>query len=112
MTLLIPFLIIPQRMKSVSVWAFHGASDMNVPVRGSRKMVRALKKRGALPATGSIPMLLTAFRKKSLRRPACWTGYLPRNKRISSKLLKSKMYYKILPSETKRISWIYSVNGA
>jgi hypothetical protein len=37
------------RMKSVSVWAFHGAKDMNVPVRGSRDMVNALKKAGGAP---------------------------------------------------------------
>lgn len=38
-----------QRMKSVSVWAFHGAEDMNVPVDGSRAMIAALEKVGGTP---------------------------------------------------------------
>ncbi|WP_240543702.1 carboxylesterase family protein [Spirosoma foliorum] len=44
-----------QRMKSVSVWAFHGAKDRNVPVSGSRDMVRALKKAGGTPRYTEYP---------------------------------------------------------
>ncbi len=36
-------------MVGISVWAFHGAKDMNVPVSGSRNMVNALKKAGGTP---------------------------------------------------------------
>jgi len=34
------------RMKDVPTWAFHGAKDRVVPLRGSREMVQALKKSG------------------------------------------------------------------
>ncbi|MBA4055232.1 MAG: peptidase, partial [Marivirga sp.] len=33
----------------VSVWAFHGAKDKNVPVDGSRHMIEAIKKAGGSP---------------------------------------------------------------
>jgi predicted peptidase len=42
-------------MTSVSVWAFHGAKDMNVPVSGSRDMVNALKKAGGSPRYTEYP---------------------------------------------------------
>lgn len=35
------------RMKTVPIWAFHGARDQVVPVAGSRDMVKALKRAGA-----------------------------------------------------------------
>ncbi|RYF76207.1 MAG: peptidase [Cytophagaceae bacterium] len=44
-----------QEMTSVSVWAFHGAKDMNVPVSGSRDMVKALKKAGCAPRYTEYP---------------------------------------------------------
>lgn len=37
------------KMKSVPVWAFHGADDATVPVAGSRDMIAALKAAGASP---------------------------------------------------------------
>jgi hypothetical protein len=37
------------RIRDVSVWAFHGALDRNVPVSGSRDMIDALKKAGGDP---------------------------------------------------------------
>lgn len=49
------------RMKSVSVWAFHGAEDMNVPVSGSRDMVRALKKAGGTPLYTEYPHAAHTF---------------------------------------------------
>ncbi|MVM37754.1 peptidase [Spirosoma sp. HMF3257] len=42
-------------MSSVSIWAFHGAKDMNVPVSGSRNMVSALKKAGGSPRYTEYP---------------------------------------------------------
>ena len=38
-----------EKMKSVPVWAFHGADDTTVPVAGSRDMITALKAAGAAP---------------------------------------------------------------
>jgi hypothetical protein len=40
---------------AVSVWAFHGANDKNVPVSGSREMVAALKKAGSSPRYTEYP---------------------------------------------------------
>jgi hypothetical protein len=37
------------RITDVSVWAFHGALDRNVPVSGSRDMIEAIKKAGGNP---------------------------------------------------------------
>ncbi len=44
-----------QGMSSVSIWAFHGARDMNVPVSGSRNMVSALRKAGGSPRYTEYP---------------------------------------------------------
>lgn len=44
-----------EKMGSVSVWAFHGAKDMNVPVSGSRDMISALKKAGGSPRYTEYP---------------------------------------------------------
>ncbi|GAB2774840.1 hypothetical protein GCM10027275_17350 [Rhabdobacter roseus] len=41
----------------VSVWAFHGAKDRNVPVGGSRDMIAALKKNGSTPRYTEYPDL-------------------------------------------------------
>jgi predicted peptidase len=43
------------RMKSVAVWAFHGAEDPTVPVGGSRDMIAALKSAGASPRYTEYP---------------------------------------------------------
>lgn len=36
-------------IKDVAVWAFHGEKDRNVPVSGSREMIKALESAGANP---------------------------------------------------------------
>jgi predicted peptidase len=38
-----------QAIRDVPVWAFHGDQDPAVPVRGSRKMIQALRKAGGNP---------------------------------------------------------------
>jgi hypothetical protein len=43
------------RIINVSVWAFHGAQDMNVPVSGSRDMIAAMKKAGGEPKYTEFP---------------------------------------------------------
>ena len=43
------------KMKSVPVWAFHGADDPKVPVSGSREMIAALKTAGATPKYTEYP---------------------------------------------------------
>ena len=43
------------KMKSVPVWAFHGADDPTVPVSGSREMIAALKTAGATPKYTEYP---------------------------------------------------------
>lgn len=44
-----------KKMISVSIWAFHGAKDVNVPVSGSRDMVAALQKAGGHPRYTEYP---------------------------------------------------------
>ncbi|MCX6215649.1 peptidase [Spirosoma sp.] len=44
-----------KKMTSVSVWAFHGAKDVNVPVSGSRDMVSAIQKAGGRPRYTEYP---------------------------------------------------------
>lgn len=44
-----------QRIVNVSVWAFHGALDKNVPVSGSRDMIDAMKKVGGNPKYTEFP---------------------------------------------------------
>lgn len=44
-----------KNMTSVSVWAFHGAKDRNVPVSGSREMIAAIKKAGGNPRYTEYP---------------------------------------------------------
>ena len=44
-----------QNMVDVSVWAFHGALDRNVPVNGSRDVIEAIKKAGGTPRYSEFP---------------------------------------------------------
>jgi len=39
----------------VAVWAFHGKNDKNVPVEGSRNMIRALERAGGHPKYTEFP---------------------------------------------------------
>lgn len=39
----------------VPVWAFHGANDRNVPVSGSRNMIKAMKEAGGTPRYNEYP---------------------------------------------------------
>lgn len=43
------------RIKDVSVWAFHGAQDRNVPVEGSRNIIEEMKKAGGNPKYTEYP---------------------------------------------------------
>jgi hypothetical protein len=43
------------RIVNVAVWAFHGAKDKNVPVSGSRDMIKAIKKAGGNPKYTEFP---------------------------------------------------------
>jgi predicted esterase len=36
-------------MINVSIWAFHGANDRNVPVSGSRDVIKAIRSAGGNP---------------------------------------------------------------
>lgn len=42
-------------IKSIPVWAWHGEKDTMVPASGSREMIEALKKAGAVPKYTEIP---------------------------------------------------------
>lgn len=44
-----------EKMKSVPVWAFHGADDPTVPVSGSREMIAALEAAGVTPKYTEYP---------------------------------------------------------
>lgn len=56
-------------MTSVSVWAFHGAKDMNVPVSGSRDMVTALKKAGGTPRYTEYPHAAHSIWEEVVKTP-------------------------------------------
>lgn len=56
-------------MTSVSVWAFHGAKDMNVPVSGSRNMVSALKKAGGTPRYTEYPHAAHSIWEEVVKTP-------------------------------------------
>lgn len=43
------------RIVNVSVWAFHGAKDQNVPVTGSRDMIAGMKRAGQKPKYTEYP---------------------------------------------------------
>lgn len=43
------------KLVNVSVWAFHGAKDQNVPVSGSRGMIEGMKKAGLHPKYTEYP---------------------------------------------------------
>ena len=43
------------RIVNIPVWAFHGAQDRNVPVSGSRDMIKAMKKAGGNPRYTEYP---------------------------------------------------------
>jgi pimeloyl-ACP methyl ester carboxylesterase len=44
-----------KNMVHVPIWAFHGSKDRNVPVRGSRDMIEAIKKAGGNPRYTEFP---------------------------------------------------------
>jgi hypothetical protein len=43
------------KIVNMPIWAFHGANDKNVPVRGSRDMISAIKKAGRHPLYTEYP---------------------------------------------------------
>jgi predicted peptidase len=42
-------------MTDVSIWAFHGENDVNVPVSGSRNIIAAIQKAGGDPKYTEFP---------------------------------------------------------
>ena len=44
-----------QNIVDMPIWAFHGAEDRNVPVRGSRDIIEAIKKAGGNPRYTAYP---------------------------------------------------------
>lgn len=56
-------------MAGISVWAFHGAKDMNVPVSGSRDMVTALKKAGGAPRYTEYPQAAHSIWEEVVKTP-------------------------------------------
>ncbi len=62
-----------QNIKDLPIWAFHGALDTNVPVKGSRAPIEALRKLGGSPKYTEYPDLRhvcwdRAYAEKSLWR--------------------------------------------
>lgn len=53
----------------VSVWAFHGSNDRNVPVSGSRDMIAAIKKAGGNPKYTEYPDEAHNISGKALETP-------------------------------------------
>lgn len=60
------------RMKSVPVWAFHGAKDPTVPVAGSRAMIAALKAAGADPRYTEFPEVGHGSWDAAYATPGLW----------------------------------------
>lgn len=56
-------------MAGISVWAFHGAKDMNVPVSGSREMVNALQKAGGTPRYTEYPQAAHGIWEEVVKTP-------------------------------------------
>lgn len=44
-----------QNMKEVAIWAFHGENDQNVPVEGSRRVIKAIRQAGGHPRYTEFP---------------------------------------------------------
>lgn len=57
------------KIRSVAVWAFHGANDMNVPVSGSRQMIAALKKAGGRPRYTEYPDAAHSIWEEVMKTP-------------------------------------------
>ena len=58
-----------QNITDVSVWAFHGSNDRNVPVSGSRDMVKAIKQAGGNPKYTEYPDEAHNISMKALETP-------------------------------------------
>ena len=61
-----------QNLTDVSVWAFHGSNDRNVPVSGSRDMVKAIKQAGGNPKYTEYPDEAHNISMKALETPSLW----------------------------------------
>jgi len=64
--------LIAGRAKDVAVWAFHGTQDKNVPVSGSREMIKAIKKAGGHPKYTEFPNDAHNIWYKTSITPGIW----------------------------------------
>ena len=76
-------------MAGISVWAFHGAKDLNVPVRGSREMVSALKKAGGAPRYTEYAHLAHSVWEEVIQTPGLLDWLFSQKRTDHSKATKS-----------------------
>lgn len=76
-------------MAGISVWAFHGAKDMNVPVSGSRDMIKALQKAGGDPRYTEYPDAAHSIWEEVVKTPGLLDWLFSQKQDSSSKASKS-----------------------
>ena len=69
-----------EKFKHVPVWAFHGAKDSAVPVKGSEEMIAALEKAGGKPKLTIYPDEDHASWVPAYNDPALWTWLVAQKK--------------------------------
>ncbi|CCH52980.1 phospholipase/carboxylesterase [Fibrisoma limi BUZ 3] len=88
-----------KNMTAVSVWAFHGAKDKNVPVSGSRKMINAIKKAGGRPRYTEYPDAAHGIWEEVIKTPGLldWLFY---QKQTDHAKAAKRSSHSTLPGET------------
>ena len=79
------------RMAEISVWAFHGAKDMNVPVSGSRDIVKALRKAGGTPRYTEYPDAAHGIWEEVVKTPGLLDWLFAQNKPTHQRQGKAKV---------------------
>jgi predicted peptidase len=74
-----------KKVVDVPIWAFHGANDTAVPVKGSREMVEALRKLGAEPKYTEYPNLSHGVWGEAYATEALWEWMFAQLRKEKSK---------------------------
>lgn len=88
-------------LRHVPIWAFHGAQDANVPVRGTRDIIEALRKLGAQPKYTEYPTEGHFIWDRVYATRELWTWLLKQRRPPPPREIEFK-----LPAQTGRAWWL------
>ncbi len=86
---------------NLPVWAFHGALDKNVPVAGSRELVKELKRLGAHPGYTEYPSIAHNSWERAYNTTDLWRWLLKQRRQPPPRVIDYR-----LPRSQARVWWL------